>query len=69
MRIDRWNAGELRRYHHPSRAVLVTGYNRRTGKKLAAIIPACSAHISCPLGRDVASVILRQWRAEGATKA
>lgn len=67
MRIDRWNCGEMRRYHHPSRAILVTGYNPRTGRKLASIIPASTpCGVVVPLERMRAAEILREWRAARA---
>ncbi|WP_378952134.1 hypothetical protein [Mesorhizobium sp. ANAO-SY3R2] len=64
MKIDRWNGGVLRRYHHPSGAILVTHRNYYTGKKSACVIPAFCRHADADMPRDSAASILRAWRAE-----
>ncbi|WP_158083520.1 hypothetical protein [Manganibacter manganicus] len=63
MRIDRWNCGTMRRYHHSSRAILVCYRNDITGDKLACIIPAFSWNVSIPVDRSQAAEMLREWRA------
>ena len=62
-RVDNWNGGELRRYHHASRAILVTHRHAITGKKSASIIPASCCHISVNVERSEAARILKEWRA------
>ncbi len=64
MRIDRWNGGDLRRYHLPSGAILVTSRNSFTGKILPPrVIPAFCHHISVPVSRQEAVAALRAARA------
>ena len=64
-RIDRWNRGELRRYHLDGGAVLVCSSKPRR----AAIIPAWCAHITAPVDRIEAAAILRAARTNPARRA
>lgn len=63
MQIDRWNGGDLRRYHHASGAILVSHRNYYTGRKSACVIPAFCRYAQADMPRDRAAAILRDWRA------
>lgn len=58
MKIDRWNGGTLRRYHHPSGAKIVVNSNRN-----CAAIPAWCQHISSTVSRTEAATMILEWRA------
>jgi len=55
--IDRWNGNSLRRYHHPSGAIIVVQANRR-----CQVLPAWCNHISKDVSRTNAAIYIRQAR-------
>jgi hypothetical protein len=59
-RTQRFNCGSLRRYFHPSGAIIVTN---RDPTKTAAIIPASCHHISVTMPRADIIPFLREIRA------
>ena len=66
MRIQIFNRGGdalIKRYHHPSGAILCTTPQRRA---LPRVIPASCGHISATVSRAQGAEILRNWRKEGA---
>jgi hypothetical protein len=64
MRVDRWNGHTLRRYHHPSGAILVSHRNYYTKRKSACVIPASCRHANVDMPRAHAAAILRDWRSQ-----
>lgn len=61
-RTDRWNGNTLRRYHHPSRAIVIVSRHGSGGRRLS-VIPASVLHVSVQVGMDVALGLLREVRA------
>lgn len=57
MRIDRWNANTLRRYHLKSGAIAVSRADRS-----CVVIPAFCRHISVPVDRKTVADQLRLER-------
>ena len=60
-KVDRWDAGTLRRYHI-GRAVLVV--SRNDGRRSVRVIPACCAHIMVEIEPAEAARQLVQLRRE-----
>lgn len=63
VRVDRWNAGRLRRYHLASGAVAVV--LRHAGVRRCAVLPAWCNHISVPVTPAALAAALREARDHG----
>lgn len=57
MKIDRWNGNTLRRYHHPSRAIIIVNCNRT-----CKVIPASCIMIAVDVTREMALELIREAR-------
>lgn len=58
MQIDRWNGNTLRRYHHPSRAIIIVRSDRK-----CKVIPASCPMIAVDVPRSTAVKLIREARA------
>jgi hypothetical protein len=55
--LNRGTPQAMRRYFHPSRAIVIVGPGKRT-----RCIPASCCHISCPIERSTAAEMIAEAR-------